>query len=286
MRETHETNGTAPAERLCPVSGSERYASLDTLRGVAVLGILVMNVYAFAMPFIAYMNPFAWGGTEPWNAGTWFFTHLLFDQKFMTIFSILFGAGIVLMSDRAEKRSRPFAAVFYRRSVWLAALGAAHAYLIWFGDILFSYALVGMLAFFFRRRSPKTLIVVACIALPVAPLLSYAGGVYMADLKERAESYELLLENGETLSEEQQAAVDEWADARGFMVPGPEELRADIEAYTSGYGAIMAHRTPQVVEMQVQGTVFFMIWRVGGLMLIGMALMKMGILTAERDDRF
>ena len=286
MQATEETTETAPVEHLCPVSGSERYASLDTLRGIAVLGILVMNIYAFTMPFIAYMNPFAWGGDEPWNVGTWFFTHLLFDQKFMTIFSILFGAGIVLMSDRAEKRSRPFAGAFYRRSIWLLILGAVHAYLIWFGDILFFYALVGMLAFFFRRRSPKALIIIACCALPIAPLFSFAGGVYMADLKERAESYELLLEDGETLTDEQQEAVDDWAEARAFMVPGEEELNADIEAYNSGYGEIVAHRASQVLEMQIQGTFFFMIWRVGALMLIGMALMKLGVLTAERDNSF
>ncbi len=286
MQEAEPTSDTTPVGRLCPVSGSERYASLDTLRGIAVLGILVMNIYGFAMPFIAYMNPFAWGGTEPWNVGTWFFTHLFFDQKFMTIFSILFGAGIVLMSDRAEKRSRPFAGAFYRRSVWLLLLGAAHAYLIWFGDILFFYAAVGMLAFFFRRRSPKALIIIACCALPIAPLFSFAGGVYMADLKERAESYELLLEAGDTLTEEQQAAVEEWDEARGFMIPGEEELNADIEAYTGSYGEIVAHRAGDVLEMQIQGTLFFMIWRVGGLMLIGMALMKLGVLTAERENGF
>ncbi len=284
MQDTEQT--TAPAEHLCPVSGSERYASLDTLRGIAVLGILVMNVYAFAMPFIAYMNPYAWGGTEPWNLGTWYFTHLFFDQKFMTIFSMLFGAGIVLMSDRAEQRSRPFAGVFYRRSTWLLLLGAAHAYLIWFGDILFFYAAVGMLAYFFRRCSPKTLIIVACCVLPIALLFSFLGGTYMGSLKERAEAWELLQAAGETLTEEQQATIDEWDEARGFMVPGEEELNADIAAYSSGYGEIVAYRAPQVLEMQIQGTFFFLIWRVGGLMLIGMALMKLGVLTAERDNRF
>ena len=76
-----------------PVSASERITSIDTLRGVAVLGILVMNIYGFAMSFAAYQNPLAHGGTEWYNLGTWFFTHIFFDQKFMAIFSILFGAG-------------------------------------------------------------------------------------------------------------------------------------------------------------------------------------------------
>ena len=236
---------------------------------------------------MAYTNPLAMGGTEPWNIGTWFVTHIFFDQKFMSIFSMLFGAGIVLMSDRAERRSRRFAPVFYRRSVWLLILGAAHGYLIWFGDILFFYALVGMLVFFFRRRSPKALIVTACLALPVAPLFSFLGGTYMADLRERAEAAALIEEEeGGTLTEEQQAAVDEWGEARGVMMPGPEEFRADVEAYTGGYAGIVAHRAPDLLEMQVQGTLFFVIWRVGGLMLIGMALMKLGVLTAERSNGY
>jgi uncharacterized protein len=89
-----------------PVSASERFVSLDMLRGVAVLGILVMNIYAFAMPFSAYMNPLLLGGTEPHNLGTWFFTHVFFDQKFLSIFAMMFGAGIVLLSNRAEAKAR------------------------------------------------------------------------------------------------------------------------------------------------------------------------------------
>ena len=74
-----DTSASAPAATPGPVSGAERFFSLDALRGVAVLGILVMNIYAFAMPFNAYTNPLAMGGTDPLNLGTWFFTHILFD---------------------------------------------------------------------------------------------------------------------------------------------------------------------------------------------------------------
>ncbi len=84
-----------------PVTGMDRNIGVDTLRGVAVLGILVMNIYAFAMPFSAYSNPLLMGGTDTLNMGTWFFTHLLFDQKFLSIFSMLFGVGLIMMSERA-----------------------------------------------------------------------------------------------------------------------------------------------------------------------------------------
>ncbi|MDH3266754.1 MAG: hypothetical protein OEM25_07300, partial [Gammaproteobacteria bacterium] len=116
-----------------PVQGAERIASLDVLRGVAILGILVMNIYAFAMPFIAYSNPLAMGGEEARNIGTWFFTHILFDQKFLSIFAMLFGAGMILMTTRAESRGAHYARIYYRRLFWLLILGAVHGYLIWVG---------------------------------------------------------------------------------------------------------------------------------------------------------
>ena len=128
--------------------------------------ILVMNIYAFAMPFIAYSNPLAMGGSDTLNLGTWFFTHILFDQKFLSIFAMLFGAGIVLITARAEARGAKHGRIFYRRQFWLLLIGAAHAYFIWFGDILFMYAAVGMLAYLFRNRTPRTLLIVALFLMP------------------------------------------------------------------------------------------------------------------------
>ena len=95
------TSGNELAGSGAPVTVTERITAIDTLRGIAVLGILVMNIYAFAMPFHAYSNPLVMGGLEWYNLGTWFFTHVFFDQKFMTIFSLLFGGGMVLMWQRA-----------------------------------------------------------------------------------------------------------------------------------------------------------------------------------------
>jgi uncharacterized membrane protein YeiB len=102
------------AAESAPVTGVERINSIDMLRGIAVAGILVMNIYGFAMPFTAYMNPLAHGGTEWYNLGTWFFTHILFDQKFLPVFSILFGAGLVMMADRATARFDQCRGLFIR----------------------------------------------------------------------------------------------------------------------------------------------------------------------------
>jgi uncharacterized protein len=272
--------------RSVPVAATERITSIDTLRGVAVLGILVMNIYAFAMPFIAYQNPLAMGGTEWYNLGTWFFTHVFFDQKFLTIFAILFGAGLVMMATRAEAGDARYAGAWYRRNFWLLVIGAMHGYLLWFGDILFHYALMGMLIFPFRHRAPRTLIVLAAVLLGVGMLMQFGGGNYMANLYVEGTEVQALEASGETLSEEQQSLLDEWEAVSVFLKPPEEQVAEDVAAYTGGYAGIFEHRKPVVQMMQTQATLSFIIWRVGGLMLFGMALMKLGVLSAERTAAF
>ena len=269
-----------------PVTPAERFASLDMLRGVAILGILVMNIYAFAMPFSAYTNPLLMGGTDALNMGIWFFTHILFDQKFLSIFAMMFGAGLVLMTGRAEAKGAKPAPIYFRRQFWLVLLGAVHGYLIWFGDILFAYALIGMMVYLFRKRSPRTLIIVACLLITVTPLINYGMSYYMSDLREQAEEYAAVELAGETLSDEQREIVAGWEESRAFMAPTAEDTQKDLEVHQGSYVDILVHRVPLVASMQFFMIFIFGIWRVGGLMLIGMALMKLGVFTGERDAAF
>jgi uncharacterized protein len=269
-----------------PVLAADRITSIDTLRGVAVLGILVMNIYAFAMPFVAYQNPLAMGGTEWYNLGTWFLTHILFDQKFLTIFAVLFGAGLVMTMTRAEAREARYAGNWYRRNFWLLLIGAAHGYLLWFGDILFHYALMGMLIFPFRHRSPRTLIIIASILLAFGVLMQVGGGMQMAEMSVKGPAVLALDEAGETLTEEQSAILRQWESMSAFVKPPEQQVAEDVAAYTGDYAGILEHRAPMVAMMQTQATIGFVIWRVGGLMLLGMALMKLGILSGDRSDAF
>ena len=269
-----------------PVTAGERITSLDMLRGVAILGILVMNVYAFAMPFIAYMNPYKMGGTEAWNIGTWIFTHILFDQKFISIFAMLFGAGLVLMTERAESRGAKPARFYFRRQFWLVVIGALHAYFIWFGDILFAYALIGMLVYPFRKRRPRTLIIIACLLLPVALLLNLGNAKMMELTMAKVAGIEVLLAQGEELDEEQQQILDDWEQQRTFSFPTDEDVQKEVDAYRGSYVDIVRFRAPLVAMMQVFMVIFFGIWRIAPLMMIGMALMKLGILTGERSADF
>ena len=112
-------------------AGSKRIGSIDVLRGVAVLGILLMNIQTFSMVESAYMNPASYGDLTGINAVIYVFGRLFADQKFMTLFSMLFGAGIVLMSERAIADGRSAAAAHYRRMIVLLMVGVMHAYLFW-----------------------------------------------------------------------------------------------------------------------------------------------------------
>jgi uncharacterized protein len=252
---------------------------------VAILGILVMNIYGFAMPFSAYANPLLMGGTDILNIGTWFFTHILFDQKFMSIFAVLFGAGIVLMTGRAAEKGAKFGRIFYRRQFWLIIIGALHGYLIWFGDILFLYAVIGMLAYLFRNRRPRTLIIIACCLLPIYLFMSYGIGFSMQKFQGKAAQVQVLIEAGEEVSDAQQKTLDGWDAQRSMMAPDTDTIQKDVDTHLGGYVEIAVNRAPLVLSLQMF-LVFSQGWRVLALMLLGMALMKRGVLSAERSASF
>ncbi|MFZ9691529.1 MAG: DUF418 domain-containing protein, partial [Phycisphaerales bacterium] len=146
------------------VGGGGRVASLDLLRGVAILGILPMNILAFALVPAAYQNPLAMGELSSGEWWSWRFSHLLFDQRFMTIFALMFGAGIALFDRRPLRQGASDAGRFYRRMAWLFVFGLVHAYGLWHGDILVTYALCAMLVFPARRLGAIWLV---SIALPL-----------------------------------------------------------------------------------------------------------------------
>ena len=123
-----------------PVAPTERVLSIDVLRGFALLGILVMNIQTFAMIESAYFNPTAFGDFTGVHAAVWLLGRLFADQKFMSIFSMLFGAGVILMFDRAERKGSRFGRIWFRSCFWLLMIGIVHAYILWYGDILFPYA--------------------------------------------------------------------------------------------------------------------------------------------------
>ena len=119
---------------------NNRIHSIDLLRGFAVLGILIMNITNFSQVNIAYMNPTIGAGLEGYNQYFHSFNYIFADTRFMSIFSILFGAGVVLFTRNAETKGKLAGLLHYKRMFWLLLFGFVHAYFIWPGDILVSYA--------------------------------------------------------------------------------------------------------------------------------------------------
>jgi uncharacterized protein len=282
-----QTEGAAPlGPPLEPIAPFERYDSLDVLRGFAVLGILAMNIYFFGMPAAAYSNPSLYGGSGGANLVTWVITHLIFEVKFMTIFSALFGAGLVVMFQRAEARQQPLAKIYYRRILWLLIFGLVHAYALWSGDILVTYAISGLLIFLFRRRSPKTLIIVGCSVLLIPSLTAFGFGVYVQKMQTATREVAELSGAGETPPEKQQKLAESWEEMRPYFDPTPEEIEEELDIYRDGYVGMFRHRAPISFMAQTMAVAFFTLWRAGGVMILGMALMKLGFFSASRSRRF
>ena len=156
--------------RLAPVDTGERVEVMDVLRGFALLGILLMNIEAFVGPLmesITGVNP-RFSGADRWmDAGI----YVLVQGKFITLFSLLFGMGFAVMLERANATGRNGTALYARRLLALLGIGLTHALLIWSGDILLTYALLGFVLLLFFRRTPVSRLPKWGIALYVLPLL-------------------------------------------------------------------------------------------------------------------
>lgn len=244
-----------------PVSRGERYRSLDVLRGFAILGILIMNITAFAMPFAVYTNPLAYGEFSGANQWVWALSHVFAEQKFLSLFSILFGAGVALMSERAAAKGVSPWRLHGRRMLWLALIGMIHAYFLWFGDILFTYAVAGLVAFLFRKRSVKTLVAAGLVIFTV-PTLIFLLSHFSQPYWPEADRVELR---------------EQWH-------PREDVLADEVEGYRQGWWSQMEYRIPTAFYLQSLGLFLFSGWKALGLMLLGMALYRSRILTGEASS--
>ena len=249
--------------KIQPTASKPRIRALDFLRGFAILGILVMNVQSFSMPGAAYLNPTAYGDLTGANKWVWILSHLFADQKFMTIFSILFGAGVVLFSSNAERKTGHSAALHYRRTFWLLMIGLIHGHLIWYGDILVPYALCGFVVYLLRNLRPGILFAIGLGLIAVHTVLYLFFGLTI-----------------EYWPPESMAAMQE------MWLPGAEQIRAEINAYTGSFVEQMKQRSTSALALETTVFLLVFVWRAGGLMLVGMALYKWGILTAEKSLKF
>jgi uncharacterized protein len=245
-----------------PVSSIERLESLDVLRGFALLGILAMNIRAMAAPFGTYMYPYALFPYEGVSRAAYIFTSIVFDLKMMGLFSMLFGAGVLLYARKPTASGKPPRGLWFRRMFWLLVIGLVHAYLIWDGDILVPYALCGILVLWWVRRLPAWgLLTISLLFLTVGVTLSVGHGL----------SWEAMTD----LERAQQAQ---------FFMPTPEQTQQQLSAMLGSYSDVVAHRAPLVLMAQTLYFATFFLWRCAGMMMLGMALYKWGFLDGRRSS--
>jgi len=262
------------------VSEARRVVSMDVLRGVAVLGILAMNISAFALPAFDYMNPTI-GGYQGASRIVWIINHFIFDLKMMSIFSMLFGAGIVLMSGREQRAGRSAAGLHYRRMAWLLVFGLIHSYFLWFGDILVSYALCGMIVYPLRNLRPAFLIPLGIVVMGIAVVVSGAFGGSMLFMRHQAQAAEQAIAEGLEPTELQAEMRSAWSELEPAVVATPESIDDEIQAYRGTFGETFVVRAMATIQMQTTMFAMWGMWRVSGLMLLGMGLMKLGMFSAR-----
>lgn len=254
-----ETASQAPA----PVARTDRIVAIDVLRGFAVLGILIVNVRGFATVSAAYLNPAVGDGLAGASLWVWAATSLFAELKFISIFSVLFGAGMAMTADRMARRGLPATGLHYRRQLWLLAFGLAHAYLIWHGDILVAYALCGFLLYPLRNARPRALLIAGACMVTVVVALWLAVGLSIPSWPEA----------------ERAAMEADWS-------PPPAELAAETAAFRGGWLDQMPYRAREALGLQTMVFLVYFLWRAGGLMLVGMALYRLGVLSASRSSAF
>ena len=236
---------------VAPPTG-ERHQTLDIVRGVAVIGILVVNIGDFAMPSAARLNPAAWGGTDPVNLALWALNWVAFDNKMRGLFSLLFGASLLLVADRARANGRSVAAVQLPRLAVLLVLGLGHHILLWDGDILVLYALIGVVALSFTGADQGELRSALLAIFVLAALLALAIGASSA-----LRTSDDVIAGVDTLSQARMATWSAQVAQRGSDFG----LRVYSQLFANGPDTL-------------------------GLMLAGMILLRCGLLTGHwRSER-
>ncbi|MCH8173267.1 MAG: hypothetical protein IIA70_08190, partial [Proteobacteria bacterium] len=271
-----------------PAVGGDRIISLDVLRGFAILGILLMNILAMGMPWWVFSNPEALGEILPAELLTYRITDMFVEGTLRTVFSMLFGAGIVLFTARLAARHVPVAGLYYRRTLLLILFGLINGYIfIWWGDILFSYGLAGLLLYFARNLKPRTLIIIAALMFALLGAARFGNSFTVKAGLAELPAIEAVLEAGEELNEKQQNIYDQFLLFKGFHSPSDETIDEAIAAFD---GSIMdvARWNAGIYSMFTTNPQFviFIQLDVIMMMLFGMALYKWGVLSGQRSKAF
>ncbi|MFL5807891.1 MAG: DUF418 domain-containing protein [Flavisolibacter sp.] len=286
----HTETLAAPVEKIAvasPVAPKERIAILDSLRGIAILGILLMNIPGFGLTANGF-DPFVLNENSV-NYNTWYFVQLFPDGTQRALFSMLFGAGIILFVRSAEKKVDGIAPAdyFFRRQIWLFVFALIDIFaFLWLGDILLDYALYGMFLFTFRKLSPKSLLIGAGVCLLLMLARENRDLFKDKSMISKGEAIEALKLPPEKLTLKQKDDLGAYTafKERGTIAKRKERLeRAELMMGRSNYKDLYEFRTDRYIANIVHYT-FFSAWDVLLFMLLGMAFFKMGILTGKASS--
>jgi uncharacterized protein len=256
------------------------------MRGVVLLGILLMNINGMGLAR-AYGDPTVSGGDTGWNLTTWIATNLAFEGTMRALFSLLFGVGMFIFMDRLEKKGAGINAanIYFRRLLWLLVFGLIHGYLLlWTGEILYDYALMGFLVFSFRNVTPVKLTFIAIVLFSIGAFWSYSD--YKKDIKftedvALVKTYKL---EGKTLSKDLQEVAIKWKrrEYKRSSV-GIAEYNTNMR---KGYLDVVAFLAPENKSSDKDWPYRWDLWDILSMMLFGIALFKWNVLSAEKSYKF
>ena len=263
-----------------PVSKSERIQTIDIVRGFALLGILLMNIPGFGIDRSVFWNIIN-GPTNNRDYYALAGMATFFEGTMRGLFSMLFGAAMILFT--LNKRETPggltVAEAYYRRLMWLVLFGMINAYiLLWQGDILFYYGLIGMLLYPLRKSSPKWLLMLGILCFVIGV---YKGMSGYLDMREKRAKYLTAVtaeKQKKTLTAEQKTDKEAWIEIEKNSKPDPENKIRHVNKMRSDYGTIFTYFIPGNSNGEAWGT-YHAIWDMLGMMLIGMGLFTIGFFS-------
>lgn len=266
----------------------QRMQTIDLVRGFALLGILLMNIVGFSQPFPTSFPRLFGLPPDSLDFKTFATVAIIFEGTMRALFSMLFGAGIILFTAKKDTITDRYtiADYYYRRLLWLVAFGLLNAYvLLWHGDILYAYGLAGLLLFPFRKLKPGTLFMAAGLCF----LISFGKGAWTGvEMKQNRVGYlqSIAVEKQEKkLTDEQQQAKAAWLEVEKSTKYDAKLNGKAIQNMRSGYGAVFTQLLPLNVRFQSSEFYSSTIWDTLIMMFLGMALFKRGFFSNQWRTR-
>ncbi|MCB0628181.1 MAG: DUF418 domain-containing protein [Lewinella sp.] len=263
-----------------PTTLSERISSLDFLRGIAVLGILLINIESFSYPDPWSPYKFGFDGTA--DTTTRFIVYLLAQGKFFSMFTLLFGVGFYIFLERLESRGLGLKVmdIYARRLLWLFLFGVIHAYLIWDGDILYHYAICGFLLFPFRSFRIGQLLLI--LLIPVS-LLLYNASQSAAGNRKQFQAFTQAAGKSKTeRSQADQQLIERWPNRTTPKAPDHSPIKVIRKTYFQSIATNAKHTQVHKGVIFYQGILF----RTLIMMIFGIILYRLGIFQDYRSIKY